>query len=228
VQFDQGNLDASIDSHRQALAIAQTLAKADPANVRWQRDLMLDNSKVGQLLMAKGSKEDALTNYRDALSVAKTMGDKDQTTPDWQSNRAMIDSNIGALMMGLGNSDDALVAYRDGLTIAKALTVRDPHNVEWQTGLVIALYNLGEAGDDRTVNFTQALDILKKLDAAGTLPPGKKEWIAKIEGKLGKMKRPESADPVAPSQASSSGKIAPAQSQKIPPKHQPKHHSTGG
>jgi len=112
------------------------------------------------------------------------MGTKEPNNPDWQSTRTMIDNNLGALLIDQGNHDEAIAAYRDGLTVSKSLVSRDPRSVEWQTGLVIAMYNLGEAGEDSQANFTQAKELLTRLDAAGVLRPDKKALIAKVDEAL--------------------------------------------
>jgi hypothetical protein len=115
------------------------------------------------------------------------MGAKEPTNPDWQTTRAMIDNNMGALLIDQGNRDEAIAAYRDGLNVSKGLVGHDPRNVEWQTGLVIAMYNLGEAGEDSETNFTQAKDLLSRLDSAGVLRPDKKALIAKVDEALAQL-----------------------------------------
>ena len=195
VLFDQGHVDDAIDAHRESLAVVRAMVQKDPGNVRWQRDLLMDNIKIGQLLVSKGNRDDALLTYREGLAIAKGLSSKEPDNPEWQSSQAMIDSNIGALLMGQGKRDDALANYHDGLTVAKSLAARDSQNIEWQTSLIVALYNLAEVGEESSANFSQALDVLKRLDASGVLPPEKKELMAKIEGKLASTnKRRAAAD----------------------------------
>jgi phage terminase large subunit-like protein len=49
-----------------SLAIADRLAKADPNNAEWQRDLSISYNKVGDVLVAQGDLTDALKSYRDS------------------------------------------------------------------------------------------------------------------------------------------------------------------
>jgi hypothetical protein len=51
------------------------LAKVDPENASWQRDLLLSYSKVGDVLMAQGNVAKALKSYRDGLAVADRLAE---------------------------------------------------------------------------------------------------------------------------------------------------------
>jgi hypothetical protein len=47
IRRQRGNLDAALASYRDSLAIADRLAKSDPGNAGWQRDLSVSYEKVG-------------------------------------------------------------------------------------------------------------------------------------------------------------------------------------
>jgi tRNA U34 5-methylaminomethyl-2-thiouridine-forming methyltransferase MnmC len=98
------------------------------------------------------------------------------------------------VLVAQGHRDEALAVYRDGLATAKALADKDPQKTDWQTTLMIAYYNLAEAGDDTSANFSAALAILKRLEAAGSLPTDKKPLIGKIEAKLAALKHRSQVD----------------------------------
>ena len=51
----QGNLPEALKSYRDSLAIAERLAKADPGNAGWQRDLSVSYNKVGDVQVAQGN-----------------------------------------------------------------------------------------------------------------------------------------------------------------------------
>jgi hypothetical protein len=50
----QGNLPEALKSFRDGLAIADRLAKADPGNLNWQRDLSVSLNKIGDVLVDQG------------------------------------------------------------------------------------------------------------------------------------------------------------------------------
>jgi hypothetical protein len=51
----------------------------------------------------------------------------------------------------------------------------------WQTDLVVSHYKMAVASEAKRENLAEALSILRRLDAAGTLPSDKQGWIPTIE-----------------------------------------------
>ena len=51
----QGNLPEALKSYQAGLAIADRLAKADPGNAGWQRDLSVSYDKIGDVQVAQGN-----------------------------------------------------------------------------------------------------------------------------------------------------------------------------
>jgi hypothetical protein len=45
------------------------LAKADPGNAGWQRDLSVSYDRVGDVLVPQGNLPEALTSFRDGLAI---------------------------------------------------------------------------------------------------------------------------------------------------------------
>lgn len=45
----QGDLSAALTAYRAGLGIAETLAKRDPGNTQWQRDLIVSNVKLSEV-----------------------------------------------------------------------------------------------------------------------------------------------------------------------------------
>jgi hypothetical protein len=60
VPVAQGNLPEALKSYQADLAIADRLAKADPGNAGWQRDLSVSYNKIGDVLVAQGNLPEAL------------------------------------------------------------------------------------------------------------------------------------------------------------------------
>ena len=50
----------ALGSYRVSLAIVERLARADPGNAAWQRDLSVFHNKIGDVLVAQGYLVDAL------------------------------------------------------------------------------------------------------------------------------------------------------------------------
>ena len=80
----QGNLDEALKSYQDSLAIRDRLAKADPSNAGWQRDLSVSYEKVGDVLQAQGNLDEALKSYRDSLAIADRLAKADPSNAGWQ------------------------------------------------------------------------------------------------------------------------------------------------
>ena len=60
------------------------MAKVDPENAVWQRDLSLSYSRVGDALMAQSNLAEALKSYQEGLAVADRLAKSDPENADWQ------------------------------------------------------------------------------------------------------------------------------------------------
>lgn len=69
---------------RDALAIRERLAAADPGNAGWQRDLSVSHNKLGDVLRDQGDGAAALRSYRDALAIAERLAAADPGNAEWQ------------------------------------------------------------------------------------------------------------------------------------------------
>src|SRR5437667_2279821 len=66
---DEGKLGPALKSYRDSLAIFEKLAKQDPSNAGWQRDLSVSYNKVGDVQSAQGDLACAVKTYRDSLAI---------------------------------------------------------------------------------------------------------------------------------------------------------------
>ena len=72
----QGNLPEALKSFRDGLAIADRLAKADPGNAGWQRDLI-----VSYVKMAEADRSQAKVMLTHAAEIANNMQSKGILAP---------------------------------------------------------------------------------------------------------------------------------------------------
>jgi tetratricopeptide (TPR) repeat protein len=68
----QGNLPEALRSYRDSLAIRDRLAKADPSNAGWQRDLSISLGRVAEILLKLGQKVEARTLAERALAQRRS------------------------------------------------------------------------------------------------------------------------------------------------------------
>ena len=93
----QGNLAEALTSYRKGLAIIERLAKADPDNTGWQRDLLASYGRVGLVLAQQGESILARDTFYRARSIVAQL--KDQFADDAQLPQAIVtfDAEIAKL-----------------------------------------------------------------------------------------------------------------------------------
>jgi phage tail protein X len=80
----QGDLLRALAYYKEALAIADRLAKADSGNAKWQRSLSVAYSKVGDVLIAQGDMAGALVLYKYELAITERLAKADPGNAELQ------------------------------------------------------------------------------------------------------------------------------------------------
>jgi hypothetical protein len=113
----QGDLPTALTSYRASYTIAETLAKRDPRNTEWQRDLSVNHERIGDVLRAQGDLPAALTAYRARHVIIETLVKRDPGNTAWQ--RDLI---VSYVKLSEVTGDKAYVTK--ALTIAQAMQQR--------------------------------------------------------------------------------------------------------
>jgi hypothetical protein len=69
----QGNLPEALKSFRDALAIRDRLAKADPGDSGWQRDLSVSHAKLASVFTKTGEKAKAIDALRQGRAIMERL-----------------------------------------------------------------------------------------------------------------------------------------------------------
>ena len=83
-RLPQGDLAGALKNYQDGFGIADKLAKRDPGNAGWQRDLSVSYEKVGDVQIAQGDLAGALKSYRESLGIAEKLAKHDPGNVDWQ------------------------------------------------------------------------------------------------------------------------------------------------
>jgi tetratricopeptide (TPR) repeat protein len=163
----QGNLTAALQAYRDSLGIFERLAKADPGNAGWQRDLSVSYEKVGDVLVAQGNLTAALQAHRDSLDIRERLAKADPGHAGWQRDLSVSYYKVGNVLVAQGNLTAALQAYRDSLAIFERLAKADPSNVQWRNDLQSTISQIGSLA----YRFVLAGDFTNALDAVDQVVP---------------------------------------------------------
>jgi tetratricopeptide (TPR) repeat protein len=123
-----------------ALAIAERLAKADPGNAGWQRDLSVSYNRIGDVLVAQGNLPEALKSYRDGQTIFERLA-----KADWQYDLGISNERMGDVQMAQGDLAAALISYEARRDIISRLAKSDPGNAGWQRDLSVSYAKLADA-----------------------------------------------------------------------------------
>jgi tetratricopeptide (TPR) repeat protein len=94
----QGDRAGALAAYRAALAIAEALARRDPANTEWQRDLSVSQNKIGDVLVAQGDRAGALAAYRVGLAIREALARRDPANTEWQRDLSVSQDRIGDVL----------------------------------------------------------------------------------------------------------------------------------
>jgi len=175
----RGDLSGAMGEYADARVIAERLARADPANAGWQRDLSVSFNKVGDVLRAQGKGEEALSNYRDSLAIAERLARADPANAGWQRDRSVSFQKVGDVLVAQGKGEEALTAYRDNLAIRERLARADPANAGLQWDLLVSFGKVGDVlvaqggGEEALSVYYDSLAIAERLALAD---PGNAGW----------------------------------------------------
>lgn len=147
VQLPPGIVADTLKSLRDALANAIHLAKSDPGNAEYQRDLSVSYHKMGEALIDQGNLPEALKNFREDLAIAEHLARSEPGNAHRQRDLAVSYSKIGGVQVEQGNLADALKCFGDALALFDNLVKSDPGSAERRRDLALceAAIELSEA-----------------------------------------------------------------------------------
>ena len=93
-----GALDEAIKAFRNSLAVADRLAKADPGNAFWQRDLAVSYGNVAMVEALQGARDSALGRFRQGREIIARLARRSPDNATLPKDLALFDSQIAGLM----------------------------------------------------------------------------------------------------------------------------------
>jgi hypothetical protein len=93
----QGDGPGALAAYQAGLTIREGLAKRDPANAQWQRDLSVSNNKIGDVLVAQGDGPGALAAYQAGLTIRQGLAKSDPANTQWHVDVAASCAKLGSL-----------------------------------------------------------------------------------------------------------------------------------
>ena len=101
-------MDGALSAYQASLDIAERLARADPSNAGWQRDLSVSHEKIGDLRQARGDLDGALSAYQASLDIRERLARADPSNAGWQRDLFVSYYKLGEIARKTGKP-----AWRD-------------------------------------------------------------------------------------------------------------------
>jgi tetratricopeptide (TPR) repeat protein len=144
IKQQRGDLGGALQSYRGTISVISRLARSDPSNARWQRDLSVIYEKIGGVQEAQGDLAGALKSYSDSLAIRERLARSDPSNAGWQRDLSVSYSKIGDVQQAEGNLAGALKSYSDSFAIIERLAKSDPGNAGWQRDLSASYSKIGD------------------------------------------------------------------------------------
>jgi hypothetical protein len=97
VQKAQGEFAGALKSHSDSLAIAERLAKADPRNAGWQRDLAVSCAKLASVHRQSGDNPKARDFLRQGQAIMARLTNLSPDNATWKQDLTWFDGQIAEL-----------------------------------------------------------------------------------------------------------------------------------
>ena len=97
VQVAQGDLAGALKSYCDSLAIIDRLAKSDPGNAGWQRDLSVSYAKLASAYRGSNETEKAREALTSGRAIIAKLVEQHPDWAQWKQDLAWFDAQIAQL-----------------------------------------------------------------------------------------------------------------------------------
>jgi tetratricopeptide (TPR) repeat protein len=91
---------------------------------------------------------------------------------------------LGDVLRERDDTDGAIAAYRESHVIGRGLVSVAPGNSKGLVDLTVGLVKLAQLGEDSRARYTEAIAVLRRLDAEGKLSAAEQQRIPELEKRL--------------------------------------------
>jgi tetratricopeptide (TPR) repeat protein len=106
------------------------VAKADPGNAGWQRDLAVTYSTVADVLKVQGKLREALNSYQASLAIMARLAKADLGNAGWQRDLSVTYVRLADFYRKSGRNSDARKALATARVIMARLVAQYPQQAK--------------------------------------------------------------------------------------------------
>jgi serine/threonine-protein kinase len=143
-----GDIQDSLRSHVESLAIWEKLVHDQPTKTGYQSDLATIENCRGTMLGTTGHPAEALESYGKALAIRQRLARENPSVTKFQSDLATTHNSVGVLQREMGLPDQALQSYGRALAIQARLAQENPSVNQFQRDLAGSHNNIAIVQSD--------------------------------------------------------------------------------
>jgi len=113
------------------------LAKSDPDNTLWQRDVAASYGKIGDVYAAQGHLTEALASFQSSLEIREHEAKADSSNADMQLELAIAQAKVGDVLYAQQKLAEALTSYQSSFDTIAKLVKSDATNMDWKADLAL-------------------------------------------------------------------------------------------
>ena len=140
-----GRRAEALARQREALAIFEGMAAADPANVAAKNDVAISLSKVAEMLSSGGRPGEAVRQYERALEIHQALAAGDPDNAAFTAEVASDYNRLATAEVALGDRTRALAHHSRAVEISRELSAANAADVELGLALAMALGGRADA-----------------------------------------------------------------------------------
>ena len=143
VRQARGDLKGAIESYRESLAEAESLAGRDASNSDWQLRLAYAHFYLADALRRENDLDGAMAHLTQYRAIAERLVARDPSNATYQLELSYAQGNIAAIAEARGDFAAARESLERALTIRQQLAARSPGNRDRQQDLAVMHNRLG-------------------------------------------------------------------------------------
>ncbi|MBT8061289.1 MAG: toll/interleukin-1 receptor domain-containing protein [Gammaproteobacteria bacterium] len=143
-RMDGGKSDLALESYREALAIALTVALRNPDDPDAQIDLANSHFYVGWVHWQRNELDEAQAQFTAVVPIVDSVSARDPQRAEWLVERGYAYTNLGRLLELQGRHEAALDLYREVQSINQRLVELEPENDDYRLEVGFAQNNIGK------------------------------------------------------------------------------------
>ena len=117
-----------MQAFRAGMAIRERLARQDPDNTQWQRDLSISHERIGDVQVAQGDLPGALQAFRAGMAISERLARLDSRNAGWQRDVLVSLTKLAGVAAAAGDRAEAIAQAERAVALARELVERFPGN----------------------------------------------------------------------------------------------------